>query len=184
MGSIIGKDFLYKKIKGILTFNEIVLLKDYCILKHKTNQKNFDNFQNNNGDSMFYGDALMTTLLQQKTILMEYHCGKSLWPTYAFWRMYSKYAELLPHTDRPSCEISVTINIGSSGETWPIFMDGDPIELEPGDGAIYMGCKIKHWREEFKGDWSSQVFLHYVDKNGPFSEYKWDKKIFLGALTK
>jgi hypothetical protein len=40
------------------------------------------------------------------------------------------------------------------------------INLEPGDAAIYSGCEIEHWREEFKGDWHAQTFLHYVDKNG------------------
>ena len=178
---MIGKDFLYKKIKNVLTKDEINLLNTYCIIKHKTNKTNFDLKQNNNGDTCFYNDSLMTSLLEQKRSLIENYCGKKLWPTYAFWRMYSKYATLEPHTDRPSCEISVTINIGSSGEMWPLFMDGNMIELEPGEGAIYLGCKLKHWREEFKGDWSAQVFLHYVDQEGPYSDFKWDKKLFLGG---
>lgn len=177
---MIEKDLLYKKVENFLTNDEINLLEKYCIIKHKNNRSNFDTNQNNNGDTCFYNDPLMVSLLEQKKPLIEQHLNKKLWPTYAFWRMYSKYADLELHTDRPSCEISVTVNIGSSGESWPIFMDGNMIELKPGEGAIYMGCKVKHWREEFKGDWSAQVFLHYVDQEGPYAEYKWDKKIFLG----
>ena len=178
---MIDKDNLYKKIENVLSNDEVELLKRYCIIKHKTNRDNFDIIQNNNGDTCFYNDAIMTSLLEQKRPLIEKHCNKKLWPTYAFWRMYSKYATLKPHTDRPSCEISVTINLGNSGEKWPIFMDGNGIDINPGEGVIYMGCKIKHWREEFKGDWSAQVFMHYVDQEGPYSNHKWDKKIFLGS---
>lgn len=179
MGSI-GKDFYYKKIKNVLSKDELNIFKNYCILRHKTNKTQFDNKQNNNGDSCFYNDPLMTSLLEVKRNLIETHCNKKLWPTYAFWRMYTRYAQLLPHIDRPSCEISVTVNIGNCGEMWPIFMEDNMIELEPGEGVIYMGCKLKHWREEFKGDWSAQVFLHYVDQEGEYADYKWDKKVFLG----
>lgn len=180
MGSVIGKDFLFLKVKNILSQDEINILKNYCIIKHKTNKTNFDNIQNNNGDSSFYGDPMMTSLLEIKRNLIEKSCGKKLWPTYAFWRMYTKYATLSPHKDRPSCEISVSINMGNSGESWPIFMNKNMIDLEPGDGVIYMGCKVKHWREELKGDWSAQVFLHYVDQKGKYADFKWDKKMFLG----
>ena len=31
---------------------------------------------------------------------------------------------------------------------------------------IYLGCKARHWREEFTGDWYSQCFLHYVRSRG------------------
>jgi hypothetical protein len=38
-----------------------------------------------------------------------------------------------------------------------------------------------HWREEFKGTWQAQVFLHYVDQNGPHAEWKHDKREKLGV---
>jgi hypothetical protein len=67
--------------------------------------------------------------------------------------MYTKFSDLPKHKDRPSCEISTTVNIASDGTTWPIFMDGKPLHLESGDAAIYLGMELTHWREEFKGDW-------------------------------
>ena len=42
---------------------------------------------------------------------MEKETNKKLFPTYSFWRMYTKYNYLAEHDDRPSCEISVTVNI-------------------------------------------------------------------------
>jgi hypothetical protein len=52
--------------------------------------------------------------------------------------------------------------------------------MEPGDAAIYLGCEIEHWREEFKGDWHAQTFLHYVDKNGQNKEWAKDKRLLYG----
>jgi predicted 2-oxoglutarate/Fe(II)-dependent dioxygenase YbiX len=35
---------------------------------------------------------------------------------------------------------------------------------------------IWHWRKEYKGKWLAQVFLHYVDAEGPNAEWKYDKR--------
>ena len=174
------KDFKYKIIKNFLTEEEIKLLKDYCRIKHRINFDSFDFVQNKNADTYFYGDPLMESLMINKLNLMEKETGLKLLPTYAFWRMYTMFADLTKHKDRPSCEISVTVMIGSDGKKWPIYMEGTEINLEPGDAAIYLGCEIEHWREEFKGDWHAQTFLHYVDENGPNKEWFKDKRILYG----
>jgi hypothetical protein len=41
---------------------------------------------------------------------------------------------------------------------------------------IYRGIDIPHWRETYDGDRLAQVFLHYVDQNGPHNEWKFDKR--------
>ena len=178
---VIGKDFKYKVIKNFLSPEEIKLLSNYCEIKHRLNQDNFDMEQNNNGDSYFYGDMAMESLMLSKKNFMEKETGKELLETYAFWRTYTKFAVLEKHRDRPSCEISVTVNIDGDGTPWPIFMDGKAIDLESGDAAIYLGCEVKHWRDEFKGDFQHQVFLHYVDKHGINKEYYKDKRIYFGV---
>ena len=39
------------------------------------------------------------------------------------------------------------------------------------------GCDLYHWRKKYKeGKWQAQVFLHYVDANGPNVEWKYDKR--------
>ena len=65
---------------------------------------------------------------------------------------------------------------GSDGTDWPIYMGNKPIHMKSGDACIYLGCKLSHYRKPFEGDWHAQCFLHYVDKNGPYAEYKYDKK--------
>ena len=61
---------------------------------------------------------------------------------------------------------------------------GKMIPMEPGDGVIYRGCEVEHWREAFnapEGAWQTQVFLHYVDKNGPYGDFcKFDSRPALG----
>ena len=54
--------------------------------------------------------------------------------------------------------------------------DTTSVLLEEGDAAIYRGCEVVHWREAYnEGTKLAQVFLHYVDANGKFTEWKDDK---------
>tara|TARA_R100000329_G_scaffold119587_1_gene98574 strand:- start:581 stop:1138 length:558 start_codon:yes stop_codon:yes gene_type:complete len=174
MGTI--KNFKYKLIKNFISEDEKNLMKNYCIMKHRNNFNSFDEDQSDNRDTMFYGDPMTESLMLKKRDFMEKETGLKLSPTYSFWRCYTKFADLKKHKDRPSCEISVTVNIGSDGTKWPIFINNKKFICEPGDGVIYLGCEYEHWREEFKGDYSIQTFLHYVDKNGPNKEWVLDKR--------
>jgi hypothetical protein len=179
MGTI--KDFKYKLIKNFLTQEEIGLLNNYCRIKHRKNFNSFDFEQNDNGDSYFYADPLMESLMINKLDIMQKETGLELLCTYAFWRMYTVNADLKKHTDRESCEISVTVMIGSDGTSWPIYMNGNEINMEQGDAVIYLGCELEHWRDKFNGDWHAQTFLHYVDKNGSNKEWFKDKRILYGT---
>lgn len=181
---IIGKDFKYKIVKNFLTKEERLLLSDYCRIRHRFNFDSFDRKQNNNADTSFYADPLMESLMGNKLIKMQQETGLELDPTYTFWRLYTMFSDLKPHTDRPACEVSVTVMIDSCGTKWPIFMDGVELNLEPGDAAVYQGCEVKHWREEFKGDWQAQAFLHYVDKNGKNAEFRLDGRRCLGVTRR
>jgi hypothetical protein len=179
MGTI-GKDFQYKLIKNFLSKSEIKLLNTYCDIKHRTNINNFDIEWNKNGDTMFYGDPIMEALLLNKQELIEKETNKKLLPTYAFWRMYTKYADLKEHIDRPACEVSVTVSIGNDGVAWPINMDEEPVDIPIGDAVVYLGCDLPHSRGEFKGDWHAQTFLHYVDAEGSLTDNYRDKRNYFG----
>lgn len=171
------KDKKYLVIKNLLSEDEVKLLTQYTLFKHRINRRNFDIDQTKMGETNFYGDPIMESLLVTKKDIIEKHANLKLFPCYSFWRMYVYLSDLPKHTDRPSCEISVTININSDkSQEYPIFMNGKPILLNPGDGALYCGNEVEHWREEYKGDWTSQVFLHFVDANGPYKDFKFDKR--------
>lgn len=177
---IIGKDFDYKFIKNFLSLEEAKLLAQYCEIKHRLNNTNFDFNQSNNLDTKFYGDPLMDALMINKKNFMEKETGKKLLETYSYWRTYTKNAILEKHIDRDSCEISVTVNIDNDGVDWPIFVDGKAINLKQGDAVIYLGAKLAHWRNQFDGDYYHQVFLHYVDKEGSNKNNYLDGRPYFG----
>ena len=59
-----------------------------------------------------YGDWAMETLLQYVRPVMMERTGLDLVPTYSYARIYEKGNILWRHKDRPSCEISTTLNLG------------------------------------------------------------------------
>jgi hypothetical protein len=130
------------------------------------------------------GVPLFDSLLEQLIPSMQEVSGKKLYPTYSYARWYVPGDELKIHKDRPSCEISATITLGFEGNPWPIFMGYDDnkedcreISMKVGDAVIYKGDKVHHWREKYvEGQWQAQVFLHYVDAEGPNAYLKYEKR--------
>lgn len=137
----------------------------------------------------YYADPLIEVLLLASKEAVEAATGKTLIPTYSYTRVYQPGEELKPHIDRPSCEISVTVNVATKGPFSPIYTkykDGAPQEhvLNPGDAVIYKGCEASHWRHPLKADQLNvQFMLHYVDKHGPNAEYARDKRAKYGMST-
>ena len=149
-----------------------------------------------------YSDRLMETLLVKTIDIMQKKTGLKLVPTYSYTRLYRKGNILRRHKDRPSCEISTTLNLG--GDNWPIFIDptgsdnvideykgihrpgapkGVKVDLKPGDMLIYSGCDLEHWREPFEGQLCGQVFLHYNHADGQFAKSNlYDKRPMLGIV--
>jgi len=147
-----------------------------------------------------YADFAMETLLMKVMPIMQQQTGLDLIPTYSYARVYERGSILKRHKDRPSCEISTTLNLG--GDPWPIFIDptgsnnvideyknimkpnapaGVKVDLNPGDMLVYSGCDLEHWREPFQGDICGQVFLHYNHVNGQFANKNlYDRRPLLG----
>jgi hypothetical protein len=177
---------------------------DYFLSKNGfTIENNFliGNFKDKQvpGSYAKYADRFMETLLLDSIPLMEKHTKLTVVPTYSYTRLYKTGNILERHKDRPSCEISTTLNLG--GDPWPIFLSpkenvgipdgkkitftseakGIKINLEPGDMLIYSGCELEHWREPFEGNICSQVFLHYNNADGPFKRTNlYDRRPILG----
>lgn len=139
------------------------------------------NSPKNEGDSQvpnsyaYYSLPVCNILLGRLVEKVSGLTGKKLKPTYTYCRVYFNGADLKPHKDRPSCEYSVTLNLSQS-HTWPIYMGKRSVVQTPGDGVIYKGCEIEHSRKPFEGDEYVQVFLHYVDADGPYKDFVFDQK--------
>jgi hypothetical protein len=124
-------------------------------------------------------------LLEILTPVISKVSGRNLIPTYSYARMYVNGEKLPKHTDRPACQYSVTLCLGMDGDPWPIFMSktkedaGGSVSLNVGDGVLYLGMDMHHWREPFEGQWQAQVFLHWVDADGPHAGQKYDGRLAL-----
>jgi len=116
---------------------------------------------------------------------IEKHIGRDLFNTYYYDRFYFPGQKLERHRDRDACEISISVHAGTNlEEPYPFFVealdDGKhySIELEPGDGVVYKGCHVWHWRDEMPGHkglfsrfnkqmlYYHQIFFHYVLADG------------------
>ena len=121
-----------------------------------------------------------------------------LFPTYYYERCYWKNSVLLRHTDRPACEISISIQVSSNTKPWPIFFkkpngEESSVTMNDGDGVIYKGIEIEHWRNRLDSKYNRfqryikklrkidddtyhhQVFFHYVKAQGNYVHHAYDR---------
>lgn len=174
------KPFIYN---NFLNQTEQILLNNYFMIRHINNITSFDELSENlNADTSFYGDPLSESFLVSKKKSIQKETKLNLLPTFSYWRMDTHNANLIEHTNREACEISVTIQVTSSGEPWPIYVDNKAYNLKNGDALIYDGLNNSHYRENFQGDHSANLYLHYVNANGKFKEHHLDKRKFFGNL--
>jgi hypothetical protein len=179
----------YQVIKGYLDPSMCAMFYQYCVLSVCRTDYMIANFPNQYrpdwdgefGDKLVantycrYADPLFESLLLATVAPLEQVTAMNLIPTYSYWRFYQKGDELIPHIDRNSCEISVTLCLGYNGDNWPIWIKDNeqsiPIELEPGDMLVYKGCEVEHWRDPYMGLNHAQVFLHYNQNDGVNKNY-------------
>tara|TARA_B100001109_G_scaffold255628_1_gene259626 strand:- start:2722 stop:3366 length:645 start_codon:yes stop_codon:yes gene_type:complete len=171
------------KISNALSSETLCLLENYLNFQQKHNQ---DYFYKDNFAKGRYADYFCESILLELQPLMEEICAKSLFPTFSYLRIYSNGDTLKKHFDRQIAEYSGTMTLSyESDELWPIYVDNngksEANNLDKGDLLIYKGKELLHWREEFKGKKWIQCFFHYVDANGEYKDYKFDKRAEIGA---
>ena len=162
----------HKKLSNLLDSNECRNLFNYAL-----NCKGTGDAQVSKSES-FYGDKNFIEIHKKLLKTIEDVVGEKLYPTYCYFRKYKNGAILYPHKDREACEVSLSILIGCD-KTWKIsFGESNTVEydLDVGDGVLYDGVNVMHWRGVFNGEIMVQVFLHFVRVNGKYSEWAYDKK--------
>jgi hypothetical protein len=98
--------------------------------------------------------------------------GEKLLASYCYLSHYVGGAVLERHLDRPQCAYNLSVVFDMSGATpepepWPIYLELDgkavPINLAVGDGLMYSGTEIPHWRDALPADQTAVVcFFHFV----------------------
>jgi Rps23 Pro-64 3,4-dihydroxylase Tpa1-like proline 4-hydroxylase len=169
----------YKLIKNFIPKNRAIqLYKEFKLC---------DSFYNFSGDpqspnsSAVYNYLPSLELLCEKTKEVSTITEETVLPTYTYSRIYREGSVLTKHTDRSSCEISLTVHLYGD-KPWPIWIQTPSntnkcLILEPGDAMIYLGCVAPHWRDEYVGKEYAQFFLHYVRSRGSAASSYFDKGI-------
>lgn len=119
-------------------------------------------------------------LLCEKTPEISQAIGETVLPTYSYVRIYKNGSVLKRHVDRDACEISLTLHLHGD-QSWPIWIEtpsGEEVkvDLKPGEAMVYLGKKAPHWRDEYGGEYYTQVFLHYVRSRGDCGYAYFDKE--------
>lgn len=167
---------------------EFEMIRDINFFIHsEKNPYSFGDEQSPNSFSVYSATCFesLALILNKK---MNEITDLKLFPTYTYARIYYKDASLKPHTDRPSCEYSTTICIDST-DLWDFHIkdksgNKNVLKLNPGDMCVYSGHELEHWREQYKGTQQIQCFLHYINSNGNYKDYKFDKRPIMGIGTK
>jgi len=183
----------YVVVKNAITKELALFIYNYFSLKKQVAKTLFSSTYISPFETMFgvwndlqipktyshYADVAMETLLLKVQPIVEKKTGLKLYPNYSYARSYKKGDILKKHKDRFSCEISTTMNLG--GDLWSIYLDNIKINLKAGDMVIYKGNELEHWRNEFKGEECTQVFLHYNDaKTKNANQNMFDSRNHLG----
>jgi len=127
-----------------------------------------------------YNHVSFLELLCEKTPEVSTLLEETVLPTYSYARVYKEGSVLEKHTDRDACEISLTLHLDGD-YPWPIWIETPQkekkfVSLNPGDAMLYLGRIAPHWRDEYKGNYYSQVFLHYVRSRGECSYAYFDNR--------
>ena len=176
-------------MRKTLEENNYVILHDF-ISKERASELSFEFAQyckeNNIGGDPQAPNSFSTynyipflELLCEKTPEVSTAIGETVLPTYSYARTYKNGSVLEKHTDRAAGEISLTLHLHGD-QSWPIWIEtpnGEEVkvDLNPGDAMVYLGKKAPHWREEYGGEYYTQVFLHYVRSRGDCSYAYFDK---------
>lgn len=119
------------------------------------------------------GDPALDAVLEWIRPKVSRLVGFDLAPTYSYTRQYAKGETLVRHTDRAACEVSVTVAIQIPKGAKPSIIHLKPpnlsearVEMFEGDGCIYAGTEVEHWREPFRTGGYIQLFLHFIAKPG------------------
>lgn len=153
-----------------------------------------------NGSTSRYNYPEYQEIHNNIRIKLETTLDIDLFNTYYFDRVYSYNQELKRHVDRGACELSVSLHIQSNlKEPWKFYIlskknKEESLILNPGDGVVYLGCDVEHWRYPLNSRYSKfnkkirnflkkqddtfyhQIFFHYVFADGKNVQYAFDRK--------
>jgi hypothetical protein len=122
--------------------------------------------------SAIHNEPTVASLHQGLALIVSGIAGETVRASYCYLSCYEAGAVLAPHVDRPQCNYNLSLVLdmqGPAGEPdpWPIYLelDGRPeaVLLQVGDGLVYSGTELLHWREALPaGQRAIVCFFHFV----------------------
>lgn len=129
--------------------------------------------------------------------------GRDLLPTYDYFRVYREGDRCRVHSDRYSCEHSLSLTLDySDGVPWPLEVGKDRVEpsarveedfgdepygsvaMAVGDAVLYQGVHHRHGRmAPNPNGWSAHLFLHWVDREGSHRDHAFDGNASPGQVN-
>jgi len=146
----------------------------------------------------------LTTFLWGMTPIIGELTGADLLPSYNYFRIYHKDDICRVHSDRPSCEHSVSLTLAYSDDMpWPLEIGSEPVtvespcadnfgvepyssvEMQPGDAVLYRGMDLRHGRmQPNPNGWSAHLFLFWVERDGNFKQHAFDEQRLRSELDR
>lgn len=137
----------------------------------------------------------LTTFLWGLTPIISELTGADVLPSYDYFRIYQKDDVCHVHSDRPSCEHSVSLTlVYSDDKPWPLEVGSRRVEqeepcvddfgdephtavtMQPGDAVLYRGIDLRHGRTTPNpNQWSAHLFLFWVERGGEFAQHAFDE---------
>ena len=104
------------KIKNFINTNTCNFLKDYYynhngLSSEKERNPNNLVYHSNSNTYFIADDSLSTSISKSLKEIINFLIKKNILLSYTFVRKYEKNVELIEHTDRESCEVSVSLNL-------------------------------------------------------------------------
>jgi hypothetical protein len=137
----------------------------------------------------------MLTFLWGLTPIVSDLTGRDLLPSYDNFRIDQQGDICKLHTDRASCEHSLSMTLAYSDDrSWPLDIATEPygrtvtsldedfgdepynsIAMKPGDAVLYRGVERRHGRVSPNPNRSSaHLFLHWVERDGKYQDHAFD----------
>jgi hypothetical protein len=120
-------------------------------------------------------DSLAYFFQQQLTAIISDIVGEKVKPTFSFLASYRPGSELKPHHDRAQCRYAMSVlldhNQADDVSSWPIYMQPPgapqaiPVSVGLGDGLLYFGEEVLHYRHRLEDGYATLWFLFWVPES-------------------
>ena len=121
-----------------------------------------------------HNEEVASFIHHQLTTLVQSVTRELIKPSYSFLSVYKSGSFLPKHADRSQCAWNLSLLIDTDPETalsdsWPIYLEVSgqkEIRLAMGDGLLYRGTDVPHWREALcDGEMTTLILCHFVRDN-------------------